>query len=95
MNTVIVNAEIAIFEMFETLLKVNDFGIQDDFFDLGGHSLLATQLISRVADRFGIEIALKTFFESPTVESIAKRIDAVSGTAKNEHDSDVMEEFRF
>src|SRR6185436_11270696 len=36
--------------------------VQDNFFELGGHSLLATQVISRVRDAFGQEVALRSLF---------------------------------
>ena len=51
-------------------------GVNDNFFELGGHSLLATQVMSRVREAFGIEIALRSLFEQPTVGEFAETIEA-------------------
>src|SRR6185295_2612813 len=50
-------------------------GVNDNFFDLGGHSLLATQVMSRVREAFGIEIALRSLFEQPTIGELAETIE--------------------
>ena len=53
--------------------------VHDNFFELGGHSLLATQVISRVRDAFGQEVALRSLFEQPTVAGLASEIEAGRG----------------
>ncbi|MEG5038381.1 MULTISPECIES: amino acid adenylation domain-containing protein [unclassified Microcoleus] len=72
------------------ILGVEKIGIHDNFFiDLGGHSLLATQIISAVRDTFGVDVPLRSFFESPTaseqaaalVENPAQR-ETVENTAQ-------------
>ncbi|MFJ4260803.1 phosphopantetheine-binding protein, partial [Pseudomonas monteilii] len=47
------------------VLQVERVGLGDDFFELGGHSLLATQMIVRLREGLGKEIALKELFEYP------------------------------
>jgi len=46
-------------------------GASTNFFSLGGDSLSATRLTSRVAEAFGVEIALDSIFEAPTPAEMA------------------------
>ncbi len=66
-------------ELLETLwaeiLGIGQVGIHDNFFDLGGHSLMATQLVSRIRKTFGVEIPLRSLFESPSIAALAVRIE--------------------
>ncbi len=57
------------------LLKVESLGVTDNFFDLGGHSLLAGRTMARVARALGVSLPIKTIFEAPTVEELARRVD--------------------
>ena len=68
------------------VLGVPHAGLHDDFFDLGGHSLLATQLMSRVRDTFEVEVALRQFFEAPTVGELAGQIEAARAAGQHAED---------
>ncbi len=61
-------------QIWAEVLSLDEIGIHDKFFDLGGHSLAATRVVSRVIDRFKVELPIKSLFESGTVADMAEII---------------------
>ncbi len=73
--------ERAVIEILSDILGVS-LKLGDDFFEMGGHSLVATKAVSRLGRRFSIRIPVRTVFDAPRIEYLAKRIERIieSGT---------------
>jgi acyl carrier protein len=62
------------------VLRLDQVGIHDNFFDLGGHSLLAMRLGARLRDAFQIELPLRSFFEAANLGELAEYVDTILWT---------------
>ena len=60
--------------IWNQVIKIENIGINDDFFELGGDSLLAIQVVSRIREILNIEIPISLLFEYPTIAQIAQNI---------------------
>ena len=54
------------------VLRLEQIGIHDNFFDLGGHSLLATKVVSNVRVMLDVEFGMVDVFQAPTIASLAE-----------------------
>jgi len=69
-------------EIWAEVLGIDRVGIHDNFFDLGGHSLAATRIVTRVIDKFHLELPLQVLFDAPTV---AKMATVITGRQSVDH----------
>jgi len=61
--------------LWTDVLGVTEVDRQSNFFDLGGHSLLVTRLTNRVRRSFGVDLALRSVFEKPLLQEMARQIE--------------------
>jgi acyl transferase domain-containing protein len=80
--------EKVIAELWQTALGFQRIGVDDNFFELGGHSLLVVQVVKRINETFSTQIAVRNFFDAPTVAQLAR---IVLGEPSLTDDPDVLE----
>jgi acyl-CoA synthetase (AMP-forming)/AMP-acid ligase II/acyl carrier protein len=60
--------------IFRQVLRVNDIGRNDQFFDRGGDSLRAVELLERIREGFGVSLSMDALLENSSVAGLAKVI---------------------
>jgi amino acid adenylation domain-containing protein len=75
-------AERLALRLFAQVLRSEELGVTDDFFEVGGHSLLAAQLVARLTDAFRIELPVRVLFEAGTVEGVIRALNRLWGDAE-------------
>ncbi|MBK4998717.1 amino acid adenylation domain-containing protein [Pseudomonas sp. S31] len=61
-------------EIWAQVLGLDSVGGEDDFFALGGHSLLAVQVLVRLREQLGQQVALTTLFEHPVLADFCAQL---------------------
>ncbi|MEL7002885.1 MAG: amino acid adenylation domain-containing protein, partial [Bacteroidota bacterium] len=70
--------------IFAEVLKLDNVGLNDSFFDLGGTSLKGIRIISRIYKEFGVLFKLPDLFANPSVAEFDQLIKAEKGDDTNE-----------
>lgn len=60
--------------IFANLFGRDAVSADDSFFELGGHSLLAARLVAQIRAQFGIDLTVRTVFDSPTPAGLAEQL---------------------
>ncbi len=66
--------EAAMVDLVALLLGRPRVPVDGNFLLLGGHSLLGAQLVTRIAERYGVELGLRALFDDPTPRGIADEV---------------------
>jgi acyl carrier protein len=65
----------AVQQAWAEVLRLDNIGDTDNFFDLGGDSLKAMEVISRLQGSLKIDLPLIVFFEDPTISHLTAAAD--------------------
>jgi amino acid adenylation domain-containing protein len=69
--------EARIAAIWKEVLRVDQVGKYDNFFDLGGHSLLLIKVQGALEQEFGRKIAVVELFRCPTIDALARHLTTV------------------
>ena len=64
-------------EIWCKTLGMDQIGIADGYEDLGGDSLRAAGIFAEIEQTFAIEIPMATLVDAPTIEQLARSVDAL------------------
>jgi amino acid adenylation domain-containing protein len=79
-------AEQVVAGIWREVLRAEQIGVNDHFFEIGGDSLLATRMIVRLRETFRVELPMRGLYAEPTISSI------VSSLAEAWETREVLEE---
>jgi thioesterase domain-containing protein/acyl carrier protein len=65
--------------LWKQLLRLDEIGTDDDFFDLGGDSLLALELVTEIERIFGRSLSLPQLAEASTLDAMARLVEDRAG----------------
>lgn len=76
-------AEKKLMHIWQTVLKSNDIGTEDNFFESGGDSILSLQLVMK-ARKEGLNFQLRDIFNHQTIAALAQFLDASPAVNANQ-----------
>jgi acyl carrier protein len=56
------------------VLRLDEVGVDDNFFDLGGHSLLLVRAQAKLRETLDREVAIVEMFQYPTIRAMAAHL---------------------
>lgn len=76
--------ETTLAQKWAVILKLEQIGVDETFFDLGGNSLLSLQLIAQLEHDLQIKIPVVKFYQYPTVRLLAGYLDKIQEQSQKE-----------
>lgn len=65
-------------DIWKNVLKHDDIGARDNFFEIGGNSILTISMYSKIDEKYPGKIKVGDIFANPTIEKLAEFIESKS-----------------
>jgi amino acid adenylation domain-containing protein len=69
------SVESALVSIWRSEIRLDALGVRDDYFALGGTSLQAAQIMARIEEQFGRDLAPSVLLDAPTIEQLAELLE--------------------
>ena len=76
--------EQALAAIWESVLKLERVGVNDNFFEIGGHSLNAVQVANRAGKVAQMNIPVRMLFLQPTIRGLARSVEQAKAAAESQ-----------
>jgi len=63
-------------DIWKQVLKLEEVGVEQNFFELGGNSLMIPEVHTALHDAFGVNLTVVELFQYPTIRSLAELLEA-------------------
>ncbi|MFQ6601911.1 amino acid adenylation domain-containing protein [Flavobacterium sp. C3NV] len=77
--------------LWSDYLKLEQISVEDNFFEIGGNSMKAFQLLSIVNAALNVELEIISFFQYPTIRTLAENLTQTAVSYEIETEKDEME----
>ncbi len=88
------DVELRLFQIWQEILGLSDFGINEDFFQLGGDSLRSFELCLHIQRAFNFSLSTTQLGDACTVKQLAEMLRGGFERAQPERSSDYLVELR-
>ncbi len=80
-------------DLWKELLKIDQVGVHDNFFDLGGNSILMVQMQGKLEHKFPGKTKIVDLFAYPTVNKLTEYIQSQGDVAERKEDLEQAREY--
>ncbi len=84
------NLEKQIQDIWQDVLKVDNIGIKDNFYDLGGQSILMIRIIAIIEKKLYAKVLYSEFINNPTIEELADLVKSKDKSSVFEYNQAVI-----
>ncbi len=78
--------------IWSDFLGIDKIGIDDNFFEIGGNSMKVFQLLTIINTALNIDLKIISFFQYPTIRTLAENLDEAKSTPKVHIEENEMED---